>query len=84
MMNNSSYLSKRYVNQSDEGNMTKTKVQVPEGFDRIKFINEAGNKSKAIRQLNSEGKTRSEIATMLDLRYQHVRNVLITPIKQAK
>jgi hypothetical protein len=64
--------------------MTKTKVQVPEGFDRIKFINEAGNKSKAIRQLNSEGKTRSEIATMLDLRYQHVRNVLITPIKQAK
>lgn len=41
-----------------------------------------GNKSKAIRGLTSEGKTRSEVAKLLNIRYQHVRNVLITPIKK--
>lgn len=63
---------------------TKTKVQVPEGFDAVKFIAESGSKSAAIRRLTAEGKTRSEIASMLGLLYQHVRNVQITPIKKAK
>ena len=38
-------------------------------------------KSAKIRYLNSLGLTRSEIAKKLDIRYQHVRNVLITPVK---
>lgn len=38
--------------------------------------------SQAIRFLNAEGKTRSEISKILNVRYQHVRNVLITPIKK--
>jgi hypothetical protein len=62
----------------------KAKVQVQEGFDAVKFVAEQGNKSKAIRALNAQGKTRSEIATMLGIRYQHVRNVLITPVKKAQ
>lgn len=37
--------------------------------------------SSKIRALNSEGYTRSEIATFLGKRYQHVRNVLVTPLK---
>lgn len=38
-------------------------------------------KSAKIRFLNSIGYSRGQIAKTLDIRYQHVRNVLITPIK---
>jgi hypothetical protein len=41
-----------------------------------------GTKSAAIRALDAEKKTRGEIAKLLDIRYQHVRNILITPIKK--
>ena len=41
-------------------------------------------KSAKIRFLDSQGLTRSEIAKRLDIRYQHVRNVLITPVKKAQ
>jgi hypothetical protein len=53
-------------------------------FDAGAFIKKHGTKSAAIRALNAEGKSRSEIAELLKIRYQHVRNVLITPIKKQK
>lgn len=34
-----------------------------------------------IRYLNSEGIARADIARTLEIRYQWVRNVLITPLK---
>ena len=37
--------------------------------------------SAKIRYLTAEGLTRSQIAKHLDIRYQHVRNVQITPLK---
>ena len=37
-------------------------------------------KSAAIRDLTSKGFSRSEIAKVMNIRYQHVRNVLITPL----
>ncbi len=40
--------------------------------------------SARIRHLDSKGYTRSQIAKILDKRYQHVRNVLITPIAKPK
>lgn len=40
--------------------------------------------SAKIRYLDSEGYSRSEIAKTLGKRYQHVRNVLITPITKAR
>lgn len=43
-----------------------------------------GTKSSAVRVLLKEGYTRSEVAEMLNMRYQHVRNIEITPFKQAK
>ena len=39
-------------------------------------------KSAAIRHLNAQGWSRSEIAKVMNIRYQHVRNVLITPVKK--
>lgn len=41
------------------------------------------NKSQVIRYLDSEGFSRSAIAGFLNVRYQHVRNVLITPLKKS-
>lgn len=61
---------------------TETTKKVEVKFDAAKFIAECGTKSSAIRRLSEQGKLRGEIAKMLDIRYQHVRNVLITPIKK--
>jgi DNA-binding NarL/FixJ family response regulator len=38
--------------------------------------------SSKIRYLSEKGYTRSQIAKQLNIRYQWVRNVLITPIKK--
>lgn len=40
--------------------------------------------SAKIRYLGSQGLSRGAIAKRLGIRYQHVRNVEITPIKKAK
>ena len=39
-------------------------------------------KSAKIRFLHSKGFSRVEISKTLQIRYQHVRNVLITPLKR--
>lgn len=56
------------------------KVAVVVEFDAAEAIKAAGSKSALIRKLHSEGKDRGTIAKMLNIRYQHVRNVLITPL----
>ena len=48
------------------------------------LIAKFGSVSGAIRGLTAEGKTRGEVAVLLGKRYQHVRNVLITPVKNPK
>lgn len=49
--------------------------------DKLKSL---PTKSSKIRYLNSLKYSRSEIAVELDIRYQHVRNVLITPIQNER
>ena len=56
---------------------------VVEVTSKIELIKKYGNTSGAIRGLFALGYTRVEIKNMLDIRYQHVRNVLITPIKRS-
>lgn len=41
-------------------------------------------KSAKIRYLLGKGMTRGAVAKQLNIRYQHVRNVEITPIKKQK
>lgn len=61
--------------------MTKAQVKVVAGLPTV---------SARIRYLDSQGYTRSQITKLITngsggvLRYQHVRNVLITPITKAK
>lgn len=48
------------------------------------YIKACGSKSAAIRRLAGEGLKRGDIARYLNIRYQHVRNVLITPVKKVQ
>lgn len=41
------------------------------------------NTSQKIRELLTRNFSRSQIALILNIRYQHVRNVQITPIKKS-
>lgn len=66
------------MNSKDQTATNKT----VEAFDAASFIAASGTKSAAIRRLNEKGTSRGDIAKMLNIRYQHVRNVLITPIKK--
>ena len=46
------------------------------------IINSSATKSDKIRQLLATGMKRGDVAKALNIRYQHVRNVEITPIKR--
>jgi hypothetical protein len=60
-------------------------VAVPlDGSKAVELIKEHGGVSKAIRHFDSQGMSRGDIAKVLNKRYQHVRNVLITPIKKVE
>lgn len=71
----------------------KKNEQVKETNDRTILIEEMkklSTKSSQIRFLHTNGISRGEISKILTehygklVRYQHVRNVLITPIKKQK
>lgn len=63
--------------------MTEAAIQISD--DMIQIANDAHlPKSSKIRQLSSLGLTRSQIASLLNIRYQHVRNVLVTPLKKSQ
>lgn len=48
----------------------------------LNLVSELGTKSAKIRKLAASGVTTGEIAKVLDIRYQHVRNVLTTELKR--
>lgn len=56
---------------------TSTKATKVNPFDKVADL---PTKSAKIRALAAAGLSRSEIAKGLGIRYQHVRNVLITPL----
>jgi len=60
--------------------MTTKANQVRNPINDIVETNGMSTSAK-IRHLNRAGFTTSQIALMLDKRYQHVRNVLLTPLK---
>lgn len=61
--------------------MSDQKVQVIDQ-EIESVIQDSGSKSDKIRKLSAMGQTRSQISKLLNIRYQHVRNVLITPLKK--
>lgn len=64
--------------------IVETKETIVPSFDAEAYIKECGSVSAAIRKLTAEGKKRGEVAKLLNKRYQHVRNVLTTPLKKVQ
>ena len=55
----------------------------PLALDLEALMTEYKTKSAVIRHLTTLGKSRAEVAKFMGIRYQHVRNVLTQPLKQA-
>jgi len=79
------------MSKSKQTEVTQTETApVTNTFDPTSFgsmdqlIQTHGNVSKVIRYLAGQGLTRSQIAKVTGKVYQHVRNVLITPVKTAR
>jgi len=69
-------LNRFKVSEKEKGKYAK------EVYETLQILpNEIGSVSKAIRTLIGLGFTKSETANMLGKRYQHVRNVLLNPLK---
>ncbi len=47
------------------------------------LMNTHKTKSAVIRYLSSQGVSRGDISRILNIRYQHVRNVLTQPLKKS-
>lgn len=63
-------------------NKTNTKVTSKVTTPTIEIPSTLTTTSSKIRYLHSQGLTRSQIAKLLNKRYQHIRNVLIEPLKK--
>ena len=65
--------------------MTKIDQHIESYNNEIESIvkDQKMTKSNKIRTLYALGTTRSQIAKLLEIRYQHVRNVLVTPLKKS-
>lgn len=70
------------ANTNTEAQVEATEVK--KTIPTVDAMSELGYKTKSamIRYLDSEGFKRSEIANHLNIRYQHVRNVLTQPLKK--
>lgn len=71
------------MNYHEKGRkVMKTEKKLPEE-DSKEFSN-LPTKSSKIRYLAAKGWSRGETAKFMGIRYQHVRNVLITPVKNPR
>ncbi len=60
----------------------KTEVTIPYNLEEL--TKELKTKSAIVRKLHSEGYNRSLISKFMNIRYQHVRNILVTPLKKVE
>lgn len=63
---------------------TNKKVATDEIKEAREQLDEGLTKSAMIRELSRQGFERADIARVLNIRYQHVRNVLVQKLKKAK
>lgn len=61
---------------------TSTQTSTTELSYDVTELESLSTTSSKIRYLDSKGIKRGQIAKILNKRYQHVRNVLITPLKK--
>lgn len=62
--------------------MSNTKKVTVAKSDELEALSQMKTMSEKIRYLAATGYDRGDISRILDIRYQWVRNVLITPMKK--
>jgi hypothetical protein len=62
--------------------MSNTKKVTVAKSDELEALSEMKTMSEKIRYLSNVGYDKGDISRILDIRYQWVRNVLITPLKK--
>ncbi len=60
------------------------KVEVVIPFNYQDLLTEHKTKSGIIRYLNAQGYKNGPISKYMGIRFQHVRNVLVTPLKKVE
>lgn len=60
----------------------KTPIAHGIAYNYDELLVKLGTKSAMIRSLHAEGYKKARIAQFMNIRYQHVRNVLLEPIKK--
>ena len=62
---------------------TKTTPKKTKTVDPVEKYKSLTTKSAKIRAMSADGMSRADIARALGILYQHVRNVLVTPLKRS-
>jgi hypothetical protein len=80
------HAQKTVAETSNENQETKGEVTTRDlsKFNKDELKKEYGTWSGVFRALQADGLTKGEISKVTGKRYQHVRNVLITPIAKAQ
>lgn len=68
------------VETAPKSNAVVISDQLQKDYQELK--DQGQNKSTTIRALHAKGYSRGQIAKVMGVIYQHVRNVLITPVKR--
>lgn len=68
--------------QSSEVSISTEDMMEALGFGKTEDLSAFKTTSAKIRHLTAQGKSRSEIAKVLGVRYQHVRNVQLQILKK--
>lgn len=81
-------MSKNAKKIESEEHVAQTSTEAPtrdlSKYDAAALKKEHGTWSGVFRALHGEGLTKGEISKVTGKRYQHVRNVLITPVAKVQ
>lgn len=70
------------MSKSSKNEAVVVEANVEKSYNVEALLTELKTKSAVIRFLHNEKLSRSEIAKLLNIRYQHVRNVLTQELKK--
>lgn len=78
-----SWAAEMYVAEQEATKKTEQAHLIPKQTDEVmNIVNGGGTKSDKIRALLALGQKRGEVAKALNIKYQHVRNVELMPLKR--
>ena len=78
-----SWAAEKYVAEQEAIKNTEQAHLMPKQTDEVmNIVNSSMTKSDKIRQLLALGLKRGEVAKGLNIKYQHVRNVELMPLKR--